>query len=135
MLTTIAQLTPDGDKADWPFSVGSVDFDLYDCPRGPTVQTIIPASLPAGANMGQAFSTDNKFSALRFTLPFLQRKWGIGDRKTRGMAFFCQCNIDSLDGQPAKRRGPKPDTKPALTRRQEMNRLAQRYVDVLSIQS
>jgi len=43
----------------------------------------------------------------------LQRKWGIGDRKTR-------------DGQPAKRRGPKPDSKPALTRRQELNRQAQR---------
>jgi hypothetical protein len=30
------------------------------------------------------------------------------------------------DGQPAKRRGPKPDAKPALTRRQELNRQAQR---------
>ncbi|KAK8049718.1 hypothetical protein PG994_011448 [Apiospora phragmitis] len=29
------------------------------------------------------------------------------------------------DGQPAKRRGPKPDSKPALTRRQELNRQAQ----------
>lgn len=32
------------------------------------------------------------------------------------------------DGQPPKRRGPKPDSKPALTRRQELNRQAQRYV-------
>ncbi|KAF1833282.1 hypothetical protein BDW02DRAFT_500939 [Decorospora gaudefroyi] len=32
----------------------------------------------------------------------------------------------ALDGQPAKRRGPKPDSKPALTRRQELNRQAQR---------
>ncbi|KAH8429718.1 protein flbB [Aspergillus melleus] len=30
------------------------------------------------------------------------------------------------DGQPAKRRGPKPDSRPALTRRQELNRQAQR---------
>ncbi|TWU75434.1 hypothetical protein ED733_004215 [Metarhizium rileyi] len=30
------------------------------------------------------------------------------------------------DGNPAKRRGPKPDSKPALTRRQELNRQAQR---------
>ncbi|KAF2707793.1 hypothetical protein K504DRAFT_458278 [Pleomassaria siparia CBS 279.74] len=30
------------------------------------------------------------------------------------------------DGLPAKRRGPKPDSKPALTRRQELNRQAQR---------
>ncbi|GME26934.1 Basic-leucine zipper (bZIP) transcription factor [Neofusicoccum parvum] len=36
-----------------------------------------------------------------------------GDKKTR-------------DGQPPKRRGPKPDSKPALTRRQELNRQAQR---------
>lgn len=32
-----------------------------------------------------------------------------------------------VDGQPLKRRGPKPDSKPALTRRQELNRQAQRY--------
>lgn len=31
------------------------------------------------------------------------------------------------DGKPAKRRGPKPDSKPALTRRQQLNRQAQRY--------
>ncbi|KAI9751656.1 MAG: hypothetical protein M4579_005961 [Chaenotheca gracillima] len=30
------------------------------------------------------------------------------------------------DGQPPKRRGPKPDSKPATTRRQELNRQAQR---------
>lgn len=31
------------------------------------------------------------------------------------------------DGEAPKRRGPKPDSKPAATKRQEMNRLAQRY--------
>ncbi|GAB1191445.1 hypothetical protein APSETT444_000624 [Aspergillus pseudonomiae] len=35
-------------------------------------------------------------------------------------------NDELNDGQPAKRRGPKPDSKPALTRRQELNRQAQR---------
>jgi hypothetical protein len=30
------------------------------------------------------------------------------------------------DGNTPKRRGPKPDSKPALTRRQELNRQAQR---------
>ncbi|KAJ9648285.1 hypothetical protein H2201_000593 [Coniosporium apollinis] len=39
---------------------------------------------------------------------------GYGDKKT------------TKDGQPPKRRGPKPDSKPALTRRQELNRQAQR---------
>lgn len=33
---------------------------------------------------------------------------------------------DPADGQPPKRRGPKPDSKPAQTRRQELNRQAQR---------
>ncbi|KAI9650906.1 hypothetical protein NHQ30_000941 [Ciborinia camelliae] len=32
----------------------------------------------------------------------------------------------TVDGQTPKRRGPKPDSKPALTRRQELNRQAQR---------
>ncbi|KAI1917073.1 hypothetical protein LOZ53_002796 [Ophidiomyces ophidiicola] len=32
----------------------------------------------------------------------------------------------TIDGQPPKRRGPKPDSKPAQTRRQELNRQAQR---------
>ncbi|EXM28717.1 hypothetical protein FOTG_05884 [Fusarium oxysporum f. sp. vasinfectum 25433] len=34
--------------------------------------------------------------------------------------------IDALDGNPPKKRGPKPNSKPALTRRQELNRQAQR---------
>ncbi|KAJ5917135.1 hypothetical protein N7466_010689 [Penicillium verhagenii] len=34
--------------------------------------------------------------------------------------------MPELDGQTPKRRGPKPDSKPALTRRQELNRQAQR---------
>jgi hypothetical protein len=37
-----------------------------------------------------------------------------------------------VDGQPLKRRGPKPDSKPALTRRQELNRQAQRYIYKIS---
>ncbi|KAL1636129.1 hypothetical protein SLS58_009978 [Diplodia intermedia] len=39
-------------------------------------------------------------------------------------AFAASAN--GFDGQPPKRRGPKPDSKPALTRRQELNRQAQR---------
>ncbi|EKG11884.1 Basic-leucine zipper (bZIP) transcription factor [Macrophomina phaseolina MS6] len=42
--------------------------------------------------------------------------------------FFKNYGADkkTRDGQPPKRRGPKPDSKPALTRRQELNRQAQR---------
>lgn len=36
-----------------------------------------------------------------------------------------------IDGAAPKRRGPKPDSKPALTRRQELNRQAQRYGNAL----
>ncbi|MCJ1288534.1 hypothetical protein MMC34_000062 [Xylographa carneopallida] len=50
-------------------------------------------------------------SPLAMSLGFLK---GLTDRKT------------TRDGQPPKRRGPKPDSKPALTRRQELNRQAQR---------
>lgn len=35
-------------------------------------------------------------------------------------------SANSPDGNPPKRRGPKPDSRPALTRRQELNRQAQR---------
>jgi len=34
--------------------------------------------------------------------------------------------VSVVEGQEPKRRGPKPDSKPALTRRQELNRQAQR---------
>lgn len=46
---------------------------------------------------------------------------------TRGrLVSAVQYLADTTDGQPAKRRGPKPDSKPAQTRRQELNRQAQR---------
>lgn len=35
------------------------------------------------------------------------------------------------DGSQPKKRGPKPDSKPALTRRQELNRQAQRSVNLI----
>ncbi|BDD64402.1 hypothetical protein MAP00_009227 [Monascus purpureus] len=40
--------------------------------------------------------------------------------------FFGGSKTVTRDGKPAKRRGPKPDSKPALTRRQQLNRQAQR---------
>lgn len=47
----------------------------------------------------------------------------LEDRETHVARFS---DAGRLDGQPPKRRGPKPDSKPALTRRQELNRQAQR---------
>lgn len=57
-------------------------------------------------------------------------------RSTRGtlplplaLARRLDTNCDGVktDGTQPKKRGPKPDSKPALTRRQELNRQAQRY--------
>ena len=56
----------------------------------------------------------------------------LTDKKTtRGLLSVVSSStlrLTMVDGQTPKRRGPKPDSKPALTRRQELNRQAQRYV-------
>jgi hypothetical protein len=65
----------------------------------------------AGSGYGSAHS-DNDKSPLSMSLGFLKT---LTEKKTT-----------RVDGQPPKRRGPKPDSKPALTRRQELNRQAQR---------
>ncbi|KAK3072474.1 hypothetical protein LTR53_006726 [Teratosphaeriaceae sp. CCFEE 6253] len=51
-----------------------------------------------------------------------------GERSPLGFDFLQGLNKKAVktDGQTPKRRGPKPDSKPALTRRQELNRQAQR---------
>ncbi|KAI1779482.1 hypothetical protein F4818DRAFT_453551 [Hypoxylon cercidicola] len=65
------------------------------------------ASPPNNPNNGQ--SDKGPLSSLN--LNFLK---SLNDKRT------------TRDGQQPKRRGPKPDSKPALTRRQELNRQAQR---------
>ncbi|KAJ9637601.1 hypothetical protein H2204_004750 [Knufia peltigerae] len=55
----------------------------------------------------------------------MQKKLTRGMRRANWQSGSQKLNF-SLDGQPAKRRGPKPDSKPAQTRRQELNRQAQR---------
>ncbi|KAM3416028.1 hypothetical protein BST61_g9515 [Cercospora zeina] len=52
-----------------------------------------------------------------------------GSKSPLNLSFFKNLNPEkkqTKDGQAPKRRGPKPDSKPALTRRQELNRQAQR---------
>jgi len=91
-LTPIASLSSAGSpvKMEWPgnFAVGPVgglDFSLYDSrDSGPTVQTIYPSAGSAGVIKGQLCGLDEVDPALG-PLERLQRKWGIGDRKTRGM--------------------------------------------------
>ncbi|RYP63104.1 hypothetical protein DL771_009446 [Monosporascus sp. 5C6A] len=53
---------------------------------------------------------------------------GKGPLSSLNLGFLKSLNEkkSTRDGNPPKRRGPKPDSKPALTRRQELNRQAQR---------
>ncbi|KAI9798961.1 MAG: hypothetical protein M1833_004314 [Piccolia ochrophora] len=74
-----------------------------------------PGDESAPYHSGNAYESggdsNSSKSPLHIGLGFLK---GLTEKKT------------TRDGQPAKRRGPKPDSKPALTRRQELNRQAQR---------
>ncbi|KAI1213869.1 uncharacterized protein F4807DRAFT_456414 [Annulohypoxylon truncatum] len=67
------------------------------------------SSSPQNSNSGAHPDKGGPLSSLN--LNFLK---SLNDKKT------------TRDGNPPKRRGPKPDSKPALTRRQELNRQAQR---------
>ncbi|CAM1507305.1 Fc.00g069460.m01.CDS01 [Cosmosporella sp. VM-42] len=66
--------------------------------------SLSPEGVGAGSSEGEE---RNGLSSLGFLK-------GLTDKKT------------TRDGQPPKKRGPKPNSKPALTRRQELNRQAQR---------
>jgi hypothetical protein len=81
-----------GKVGDWPFAVGSLDFNVFEQKEASgtnggstnaTVQTIIPASVPAAVGLSQNLNLDDLEIAIG-PLERLQRKWGIGDRKTRG---------------------------------------------------
>jgi hypothetical protein len=82
-----------------------------------------------GSGYGSGQSDGGK-SPLSMSLGFL--KTLTEKKNTRGALlpgdFVLYTDYCTVDGQPPKRRGPKPDSKPALTRRQELNRQAQRYV-------
>src|ERR1700761_4936059 len=86
VLTPVAQIPSSGTqvKMEWPYAVGSLDFNLFESREtGPTVQTIYPSTVSAGVIKGQLYGLDDVDPALG-PLERLQRKWGIGDRKTRG---------------------------------------------------
>lgn len=82
---------------------------------------------PHSMSPDQAFPESN--SALMYTSPESQHS---SDRSPlSNFGFLKNLGLDKKqtkdsDGAPPKRRGPKPDSKPALTRRQELNRQAQR---------
>nr|XP_036583448.1 bZIP-type transcription factor [Colletotrichum truncatum]KAF6792491.1 bZIP-type transcription factor [Colletotrichum truncatum] len=72
-----------------------------------------PQQLPysGGSGSGGGGSDQDKSPLSSLNLGFLK---SLTEKRT------------TRDGNPPKRRGPKPDSKPAMTRRQELNRQAQR---------
>jgi hypothetical protein len=74
---------------------------------------------PSGGSGYGSGQSDTAKSPLSMSLGFLKN---LTEKKST-----------RVDGQPLKRRGPKPDSKPALTRRQELNRQAQRYICQFSL--
>ncbi|KAL2266635.1 hypothetical protein VTJ83DRAFT_5987 [Remersonia thermophila] len=70
-----------------------------------------PPPQPAQPGFSTGLSTVSKSPLSTLNLDFLR---AVTEKRT------------TRDGRPQKRRGPKPDSKPALTRRQELNRQAQR---------
>lgn len=78
-----------------------------------------PQSMSSSSSPHAAHGTSNDKSPLSsLNLNFLKT---LSEKRT------------TRDGNPPKRRGPKPDSKPALTRRQELNRQAQRYEPIRHI--
>lgn len=73
--------------------------------------TLSPEDQGASASGSHGRSDQDKGPLTSLNLGFLK---SLSDKKT------------TRDGNPPRRRGPKPDSKPALTRRQELNRQAQR---------
>ncbi|KAL1841375.1 hypothetical protein VTJ49DRAFT_7105 [Mycothermus thermophilus] len=83
---------------------------LYDQPAMASLSPNPPAQ-PAQPGFSTGLSAHSKSPLATLNLDFLR---AVTEKRT------------TRDGQPQKRRGPKPDSKPALTRRQELNRQAQR---------
>ncbi|KAI4243761.1 MAG: hypothetical protein LQ352_006975 [Teloschistes flavicans] len=73
--------------------------------------------------MAASSPSDSRFSGYGNTPSPHARS--IGDDEPEWLRGF-EASKKTKDGEPPKRRGPKPDSKPAATKRQEMNRLAQR---------
>ncbi|KAJ8112208.1 hypothetical protein OPT61_g5369 [Boeremia exigua] len=92
----------------------------YPSPMSRRTSVCLPDGCRRDSSIGYVSATESK------------GQWSsIGSESKSPLAqfgFFKNLNETKTtrDGQPPKRRGPKPDSKPALTRRQELNRQAQR---------
>lgn len=97
-------------------------------PDAMEMQTEQYANPSGGSGYGSSEQSESGKSPLSMSLGFLKN---LTEKKsTRGepsdQIIHTSAKPTLVDGQPSKRRGPKPDSKPALTRRQELNRQAQR---------
>ncbi|KAH6878979.1 hypothetical protein BKA58DRAFT_436664 [Alternaria rosae] len=104
-------------------------------PSGAAIEYPSPA---ASRRASECFSEASMSSSRRGSLPGFASdmestgQWqSVGSESKSPLAQFgffksLTDKKTTRDGQPPKRRGPKPDSKPALTRRQELNRQAQR---------
>ncbi|KFY98303.1 hypothetical protein V498_01568 [Pseudogymnoascus sp. VKM F-4517 (FW-2822)] len=98
-------------------------------PDGMEMQQDQYANPSSGSGYGSSEQSESGKSPLSMSLGFL--KTLTEKKSTRGEPsdniMHTSAKPALVDGQPSKRRGPKPDSKPALTRRQELNRQAQRH--------
>lgn len=102
-------------------------LSLYDSPSATMAassSSVSPTTIKTefgGVGTGIAYGAPPPSAAMAQALP-------SSEKSSNPLTFIKTFTDKKLtrDGQPAKRRGPKPDSKPALTRRQELNRQAQR---------
>lgn len=124
--------------AHYHYTPAATASDPYNRPRGPSIAELSLADSPPGSmNLVKAefgaggnailYSTAPPAPPPIGALPVLPPdRNGYGGGTLKGYEPLVGDKKYTKDGQPAKRRGPKPDSKPAQTRKQELNRQAQR---------
>ncbi|OLN95878.1 AP-1-like transcription factor 2 [Colletotrichum chlorophyti] len=105
--------------------------------RPPPIQSTTPASKQSASSLHERAAMSSSLSPDQYgRAPQQPQHGGAGSGSDQDKSPLSSLNLGFLksltekrttrDGNPPKRRGPKPDSKPALTRRQELNRQAQR---------
>lgn len=106
---------------------GSVTPEDYDTDMGGTVGGSEPTSPEKGVNDDSIKGQGNKIIADKTMVAIPEY---FASKKTKGIHHSKGLHLaiahPLIDGKIPKKRGPKPDSKPARDRRQELNRQAQR---------
>ncbi|KAK1833840.1 putative bzip-type transcription factor protein [Podospora conica] len=106
--------------------LGSAAYPSPPSFSSPSHQPSSVSSLHGRSAMSSSMSPDPGPSSIYGGAPSGSQDRGGSSSANLGFLKNLTEKRTTRDGQPAKRRGPKPDSKPALTRRQELNRQAQR---------